>query len=53
MAEAVALPELLTAEEVASRLRLGLSTIYGLARSGELPSAQPRWQRRTREVPEK
>jgi excisionase family DNA binding protein len=35
-----AIPELLTAEEVASRLRLALSTIYGLARSGELPSVR-------------
>jgi excisionase family DNA binding protein len=28
----------MTAEEVAQALRLGLSTVYGLARSGDLPS---------------
>ena len=31
---------LMTAKEVAASLRLGLSTVYGLARSGELPSVQ-------------
>jgi excisionase family DNA binding protein len=36
-AQQQALP-LMTAEEVAQALRLGLSTVYGLARSGELPS---------------
>lgn len=36
--EATATLPLLTAEEVAAHLRLGLSTVYGLARSGELPS---------------
>lgn len=36
--EATATLPLLTAEEVAAQLRLGLSTVYGLARSGELPS---------------
>jgi len=30
--------ELLTVPEVAQKLRLGVSTVYGLVRSGELPS---------------